>query len=76
MSIENNEFAPIKESAQEDKTADAFRADLFESTGRHHHHGGGYGWPYGGPIHIDRPTSRVNALQYEVHDGKITIKSR
>ncbi len=80
MSIEHNE-APEVKAGQEDKTSQALLQDVMDDLnspmeeGRRRR-GGGYPYPNFGPIHIDRPTSKVSALQYEVRDGKINIKSR
>jgi hypothetical protein len=72
MDIENDKIAPLKAN-DEEKTADAFRQDLFETTGSHH----GYQpyYPWNQPV-FTPPTSRVNAFQYQVHDGNITILGR
>lgn len=76
MEFDNiNEVA--SKSTEETKASEALMddvlagADLDEGR-RHRHH-----YPYQQfPLHINRPTSSVNALQYQVRDGKITIKSR
>ena len=80
MSIENTEMESVKavgeekastESASQALLEDAFGAPAEESR-RHRHN-----YPYQQfPLHIERPSSSVNALQYQVRDGKITVLSR
>lgn len=77
------EFDSIKEvepKSTEDSKASASEALMDDLLGggdldgsRRHHHG----YPYQQfPLHINRPTSTINALQYTVRDGNITVKSR
>lgn len=54
---------------------DASLPDM-ELTGHHRHHGGYYPYPYPFGHPVGHPTSRVNAFQYTVHDGKISVIGR
>lgn len=82
MSVESDNIMPVKAVEDNNKTSEALLQDVFNSAPmemsrhnyQHHHHGGPY-WP-GAPVHVERPTSSMNATQYEVKDGQIIIKGR
>ena len=70
MAFENTESQPVK-ATEEDTTAAALLNDAMPpmEESRRHHHG-----PFNnGPIHIERPQSKVSATQIVVRDGKITV---
>ncbi len=78
MSIENQEMAPVKAEQEEDKTSAALLQDVLDDLdpmeeGRRRRR---YNPFPGGPIHIDRPKSKVSGTQIVVRDGKITVKGR